>query len=107
MLNRLLIASIVLVDGNWSDWPEFAVPVGTAMEEAQRLSSGVWRRKFSAAVSIVNPGNVSRQALVPAGTWKTIDGKVVPAGTRTLTAQTGLVLLKQDTDDEASMGQNQ
>eukprot|EP01051_Picozoa_sp_SAG22_P010359 SAG22_NODE_928_length_6464_cov_2.852789_5_plen_257_part_00 len=65
------------------------------MEEARRLSSGVWRRQFSAAVSIVNPGNVSRLALVPIGTWKTLDGKPVPAATRTLAAQTGLVLLKQ------------
>jgi hypothetical protein len=98
LLNWMLTYSCprVIVDGAWSDWPEFAVPVGAAMEEAQRLSSGVWRRQFSAAVSIVNPGNVSRQAVVPTGTWKTLDGILVPAGTKTIRGQTGLILLKQE-----------
>ena len=57
-------------------------------------TQGVWLRKFSGGLSLVNPHTGEHTVSLPAGNYNDVNGN--PVGpTVTMAAQTGLVLLKQ------------
>ena len=60
--------------GNWSDWPEFALDVGNAVDADARVVGGVWLRTYSvsiatAAVAVAHLGPWPTWAQGPPGLW--------------------------------------
>jgi hypothetical protein len=82
--------------GNLSLWPEYEAPVGQPAEEpSKNASTGVWSRRYSHALAIVNPMPSAQPFHLPAGAWRTLYGDDVPAAQPSvqLPPASGLVLL--------------
>ena len=75
-------------------FPEYTVPIGHPvglMFEQQ----GVWERRFSGGLTLVNPYNRTATVTLPWGDYVDVDGK--PVGrTVTMLHQTGLILLRPE-----------
>ena len=66
--------------GNLSIWPEYSAKVGHPLgEPAKDSGTGVWTRRYSAGVALVNPTNVSRTVALPSGSIQSVDDKTSDA----------------------------
>jgi hypothetical protein len=77
--------------GRLVTFPEYSIAIGHpagAMEKTQ----GIWQRRFSNGLTLVNPYNETATVRLPPGSWVDVNGN--PAGpTMVLTKQTAQVLL--------------
>ena len=79
--------------GRLITFPEYSIAIGRP-QGAMTKTQGVWLRKFSGGLSLVNPHTGEHTVSLPAGNYNDVNGN--PVGpTVTMAAQTGLVLLKQ------------
>jgi hypothetical protein len=79
--------------GRLITFPEYSIVIGSA-RGAMTKTHGVWLRKFSGGLSLVNPYLKDRTVALPAGNYSDVNGN--PVGpTVTMPAQSGIVLLKQ------------
>ena len=80
--------------GNFSVWPEYSAPVGRPLEEpAMASASGVWSRRYSGGLTIVNPSNTTQEMVLPPGSWLDLYDQPIGTDTVQLPAASGLVLL--------------
>jgi hypothetical protein len=73
-------------------FPEYKIAIGAATGP-MKSARGAYSREFTNGLAIVNPSGASVTVNLPAGTYKTVDGKVEGPAV-TLRPSTGLVLLK-------------
>ena len=79
--------------GRLITFPEYSIAIGRA-RGAMTKTHGVWLREFSGGLALVNPYLREHTARLPAGNYSDVNGN--PVGpTVTMSAQSGLVLLKQ------------
>jgi len=79
--------------GRLITFSEYSIAIGSA-RGAMTKTHGVWLRKFSGGLSLVNPYLKDRTVTLPAGNYTDVNGN--PVGlTVTMPVQSGLVLLKQ------------
>jgi len=74
-------------------FPEYAISIGHAVGERVKRQ-GVWMRKFSRGLALVNPFDRTAVVKLPAGQWNDVNGNAVGPEV-TLGQQTGIVLLGQ------------
>ena len=94
--------------GTWDDWPEFQADVGGAVDADARIVGGVWLRQFERALALVNPGNLSRSATIPAppagSEFRNVStGGAVAAGLHKLPPQTAMLLLRRSKTDDRTL----
>jgi hypothetical protein len=77
--------------GSLITFPEYSIPIGHAIG-AMKKSHGVWLRKYSGGLAIVNPDYATATVTLPAGSYVDVNGNSV-GSTLTMEAQTGQVLL--------------
>jgi hypothetical protein len=73
--------------------PEFSAPLGPPAEAYSELSDGLYARKFANGIVLVNPTNDTLEGTLD-GEYKTLAGNLLTGGKITMTAHTGLILLK-------------
>ena len=78
--------------GDLVTFPEYAIAIGHS-SHAMVEQSGIWERRYSNGLTLVNPNDATATIDLPPGDWVDVDGN--PAGPQvTLTKQTAQVLLK-------------
>ena len=89
--------------GNFSIWePEWNAKVGVAVEEPiLNVTSGIWKRKHSTGLTVVNPTNVSATFVLPkisnasGGAWFDVYGNQQEETVVLSPAEPGMVLVVQ------------
>jgi hypothetical protein len=90
--------------GNFSIWePEWNAKVGVAMEEPiLNVSTGIWSRKHSTGLTVVNPTNVSEIFFLPkiseengGGAWYDVYGNKQDKTVTLSPTEPGMVLVVQ------------
>ena len=83
--------------GNWSWQPEGTADVGVAVAAPEVSAGGLWSRRYSSALVLVNPWpGRSLLAMVPAvvgAEWRDLYGAVVPRGELRVEPVTATTLL--------------
>jgi hypothetical protein len=79
--------------GRLVTFPEYSIAIGRT-RGAMTKTHGVWLREFSGGLSLVNPYLKERTVTLPAGHYSDVNGNPIGPAV-TLSAQSGLVLLKQ------------
>jgi Hypothetical glycosyl hydrolase family 15 len=77
----------------YSTDPVLSAPLGAPVEGYVKLDSGLYQRKFERGIVLVNPTAEAKKTSVDAG-YRTLSGNPADVSV-TLTARTGLILLKQ------------
>lgn len=72
-------------------FPEYSIPIGHATGPMAK-TQGVWGRKYSGGLTLVNPHNTTKTVVLPEGTYVDVNGNAV-GPVVTMERQTGLVLL--------------
>jgi hypothetical protein len=73
-------------------FPEYSIAIGHALR-ARIKTQGVWERKFSGGLALVNPYSATAVVTLPPGRYVDVKGNSV-GPTVTMERQTGLVLLR-------------
>ncbi len=79
--------------GELITFPEYSIAIGRPEGEMIK-TQGVWLRKFSGGLVLVNPYSRSRMVNLPAGKYEDVNGNAV-GSTVDMDPETGVVLLKQ------------
>lgn len=79
-------------DSAYSNDPILNAPIGAPVEAYTKLSSGIYQRKFSKGLVLVNPTNEQKKTTLD-GAYKSLQGNLVDAGI-TMGPRTGIILLK-------------
>ncbi len=79
-------------DPAYSNDPILNAPIGAPVEAYTKLSSGIYQRKFSRGLVLVNPTNEQKKTALD-GAYKSLQGNPVDAGI-TMGPRTGIILLK-------------
>jgi Hypothetical glycosyl hydrolase family 15 len=74
------------------DYPEYRLQMGVATGPRRRVSRSIWRRKFTAGISVVNLSANRSQTVSLGGTYLLPDGR--PTTSVTLGPQQGLALVR-------------
>jgi hypothetical protein len=77
--------------GRLVTFPEYGIAIGHPTG-ARVKTQGIWERRFSNGLTLVNPYNAKAKVKLPKGSWVDVNGKAV-GPTITLTKQTAQVLL--------------
>ena len=73
-------------------FPEYSIPIGHPLAPMRR-TQGVWGRKYSGGLALVNPYTSSKTVVLPEGSYVDVNG--MPVGpTVTMEPHSGVVLLK-------------
>ncbi|MFC1466376.1 MAG: putative glycoside hydrolase [Candidatus Brachytrichaceae bacterium NZ_4S206] len=80
-------------DPAYSNDPVLNAPIGAPVEAYTKLSSGIYQRKFSKGLVLVNPTNEQKKTTLD-GAYKSLQGNPVDASI-TMGPRTGIILLKQ------------
>lgn len=75
-------------------FPEYSIPIGHATGPMTK-TQGVWARKYSGGLALVNPLGATKTVALPEGSYVDVNGNAV-GPVVTMERQTGLVLLKAD-----------
>lgn len=75
-------------------FPEYSIAIGHAIG-GRKKTQGVWERRLSSGLTLVNPYNEAATVTLPAGSYVDVNGKAVGASV-TLERRTGLILLKAE-----------
>jgi len=94
------VAPYSVTAGDYSDqspkavWPELYKSLGTAVDAPPTSgdSNGIWSRKFSGGIAIVNPSSTLSEPFTLSGNYHNLDGTPY-SGTITLPPVTGMTLL--------------
>jgi hypothetical protein len=78
---------------DWSADPILSAPLGAPSGEYAKLEGGLYQRKFERGLVLVNPSDDERKSSIDEG-YRTLSGTPVDIAV-TLSAHTGLILLKQ------------
>lgn len=78
--------------GDIVSFPEYAIAIGHP-KGGKVLSQGVWQRKYSSGLTLVNPYDTTAEVDLPRGHWVDVNGAAA-GPTVTLTKQTAIILLK-------------
>lgn len=77
--------------GSLITFPEYSIPIGHGTSPMKK-TQGVWTRKYSGGLALVNPYRETRTVKLPACAYVDVNGNSV-GRTVTMEGQTGLVLL--------------
>ncbi|MFZ0822230.1 MAG: putative glycoside hydrolase [Terriglobales bacterium] len=77
--------------GGLITFPEYSIAIGSATDE-MRKTQGIWERRFSNGLTMVNPYAATATVTLPAGNWVDVNGNSV-GPTLILAGQTAQVLL--------------
>jgi hypothetical protein len=72
-------------------FPEYSIPIGHPTEPMVK-TQGVWGRKYSGGLTLVNPHSTAKTVALPEGSYVDVNGNAV-GSVVTMERQTGLVLL--------------
>ena len=75
-------------------FPEYSIAIGHAIG-GRKKTQGVWERRFSGGLTLVNPYRQAATVTLPAGSYVDVNGKAV-GPTVTVERQTGLILLNAE-----------
>jgi len=77
--------------GRLITFPEYSIAIGSATDQ-MRKTQGIWERRFSNGLTMVNPYAATATVTLPAGNWVDVNGNSV-GPTLILAGQTAQVLL--------------
>lgn len=80
-------------DPAYSSAPALNAPIGAPVEAYTKLEGGIYRRKFSRGIVLVNPTNEQKKTTLD-GAYKSLQGNPVDASI-TMGPRTGIILLQQ------------
>ena len=83
--------------GNWSSWNEWSAAVGAPSGLPEESAAGLWSRRYSSGLVLVNPSRGALSATLPpppvGQVWKDLHGKVQPAGQLQIQPVTAITLI--------------